>query len=225
MVDLDIAKAEDIYRFFYQSTCPYIPSYIDLSGLGSGNNASAFRSCKILKNEDTLTINVGWLADKNELITTDYLFNGSHFNGSVAVEIIGDRLSSLYDCFWGSHGITTFRWQNSENVTSIYSFCRDINIQEIIFGSLENCTSFYMAFGNGIKILKFTHWKQGDMSITPNVFAPESTHYIIQNAVSVADGATARTLTLSATAKANWKASDYYEEDLAVLTDKGITIA
>ena len=56
--------------------------------------------------------------------------------------------------------------------------------------------------------------------------SPESIHYLIQNAVNVVDGAEeGRTLTLHATAKTNWQNSEYYEQDLAVLEEKGITIA
>lgn len=53
---------------------------------------------------------------------------------------------------------------------------------------------------------------------------PESVHFILQNA----NGGTAEapiTLTLHATAKANWEASEYYEEDVARAQELNITIA
>lgn len=77
-----------------------------------------------------------------------------------------------------------------------------------------------------LKEVYFTKWKKYNIKLNESMqLKPKSIHYIIQNAMSVADGATARSLTLHATAKANWKTSEYYEQDLAVLTDKGITIA
>lgn len=76
------------------------------------------------------------------------------------------------------------------------------------------------------KEIKFVNWKNGSILLsTLEQLAASSIHYIIQNAMDVADGATARTLTLHAAAKTNWQNSEYYAEDLAVLSTKGITIA
>jgi hypothetical protein len=52
---------------------------------------------------------------------------------------------------------------------------------------------------------------------------PYSVHYILENAI----GSTSEpiTLTLHATAKTNWEASEYYEEDLVIASSKNITIA
>lgn len=93
---------------------------------------------------------------------------------------------------------------------------------------MEKCTSFSTAFYNTLALvtLEFDKWKQTDINLAQSSkLSAESIHYIIQNAVDVADGATARTLTLHATAKTNWQNSEYYEQDLAVLSTKGITIA
>jgi hypothetical protein len=79
---------------------------------------------------------------------------------------------------------------------------------------------------NSLKNLNLIGWKQTNISISESSkLSPESIHNIIQNAMDVADGATARTLTLHANAKTNWQNSEYYEQDLAVLEQKGITIA
>lgn len=79
---------------------------------------------------------------------------------------------------------------------------------------------------SSLATLKFTKWGKNNIPLNmTSVLTAESIHYIIQNAMSLAEGATARTLTLHATAKTNWQNSEYYEQDLAVLTDKGITIA
>lgn len=55
---------------------------------------------------------------------------------------------------------------------------------------------------------------------SPNI-TPYSIHFILNHTEST----TARTLTLHATAKANWEASEYYEEDLERAQQLNITIA
>lgn len=55
---------------------------------------------------------------------------------------------------------------------------------------------------------------------SPNI-TPYSIHFILNHTEST----TARTLTLHATTKANWEASEYYEEDLARAQQLNITIA
>lgn len=77
-----------------------------------------------------------------------------------------------------------------------------------------------------LKEVYFTDWKSYNINLVDSLqLKPKSIHYIIQNAMDVADGATARKLQLHATAKKKWQNSEYYEADLAVLEDKGITIA
>lgn len=118
---------------------------------------------------------------------------------------------------------------NSPKNTSCYSIAYNCMACEYIdLGDCGNVTNWTTAF-NAVWLCStiiFRNWKFGNVPI-PNTWAlsPESIHYIIQNAMDVAGGATARTLTLHATAKTNWQNSEYYEQDLAVLSTKGITIA
>lgn len=101
-------------------------------------------------------------------------------------------------------------------------------VSKLHIKSVKKSNGFSNTFYNltSLTELLAEEWMKYNISVaqSPNLL-PSSIHYIIQNAIDVADGATARTLTLHATAKANWEASEYYEQDLAVLTDKGITIA
>lgn len=111
------------------------------------------------------------------------------------------------------------------SMTYTFSGCQ---IKELIFTSFENIKKFTIPFSSLIALeqVRFVKWKQGDIGfVSEKKLSPESIHYIIQNAMNVADGATARTLTLHATAKTNWQNSEYYQQDLAVLEQKGITIA
>jgi hypothetical protein len=101
-------------------------------------------------------------------------------------------------------------------------------INKIILTSIKGGSSFNNTFTYNTRLvtLHFTEWMKGNISLVQSsILSPESIHYIIQNAVNLADGATARTLTLHAAAKTNWQNSEYYAEDLAVLSTKGITIA
>jgi hypothetical protein len=94
--------------------------------------------------------------------------------------------------------------------------------------NVSRATSFNEAFAvcSQLTNLEIGYWAKSDIFLGAcTKLTPMSVHYIIQNAMGVADGATARTLTLDATAKTNWQNSEYYEQDLAVLSTKGITIA
>lgn len=102
------------------------------------------------------------------------------------------------------------------------------NLREVYIDDISGLTNNIglVSDSKNVKIFNVAKWTKRNMALQyTQVLLPSSIHYIIQNAMSLAEGATARTLTLHATAKANWEASEYYEQDLAVLTDKGITIA
>lgn len=102
------------------------------------------------------------------------------------------------------------------------------NLREVYIDDISGLTNNIgiVSENKNVKIYNVAKWTKWNMALqyTP-VLIPSSINYIIQNAISLADGATARTLTLHATAKANWEASEYYEGDMAVLNEKGITIA
>lgn len=115
---------------------------------------------------------------------------------------------------------------NTTNLTNIFYFC--ISLKTIKYEDASKVIAFTRAF-SGCYLLEnlfLAKWGKADISLADSKkITPESIHYIIQNAMNVADGATARTLTLQAAAKTNWQNSEYYEQDLAVLSTKGITIA
>ena len=113
---------------------------------------------------------------------------------------------------------------------SVYN---NINITEIHLSSIAKCSNFTRAFYASLasniaqtRIVHLKEWRQGDISFQNySLLESESIHYIIQNAVDIDDGATARTLYLHATAKTNWENSEYYEEDEITRITKGIEIA
>lgn len=117
-----------------------------------------------------------------------------------------DKATTLEGCFENSSQLKLIELTSVEHVTSFKNTFLCINLEEI----------------------KFIRWKQGDITMnytSMHKITPESIHYNIQNAVDMIDGATARILYLTATIKTNWENSEYYEQDLAVLEQKGITIA
>lgn len=118
---------------------------------------------------------------------------------------------------------------NTDGVISMGSaFVNTSNLEKIELTSIRNVNNtIQSAFIStwALKELYLSEWKSYDITLTSSNLIPKSIHYIIQNAMNVEDGATARTLTITATAKTNWQNSEYYEQDLAVLEQKGITIA
>lgn len=129
---------------------------------------------------------------------------------------------------------------NSEDVlvTDLYYAFREcFNLKTINFvidlselGTTNNPNqSTNTTFNNCVELqyIRIKNWKKYNLQFPQSTnLSAESIHYLIQNAMNVEDGAEeGRTLLLQATAKNNWKNSEYYEQDLAVLEEKGITIA
>lgn len=149
-----------------------------------------------------------------------------YLNDNINVDIYG-----AFYCAQGLYSVKIYGTRSVKNLGSIFGnayFAKEIFVENV-----ESCTDFSDAFlsvgyydtWNQTEI-KFGHWKQANVNLNrTGSLSPESIHYIIQNAVDLADGATARTLTLHARAKTNWQNSEYHQQDLAVLSTKGITIA
>lgn len=135
---------------------------------------------------------------------------------------------TLNQTFSGCSNITSIEITTDSVTDFSLAFYLCYNVNVIKLTNVNNGVNFNRAFDEcrALTSLQISKWKQSNMSIPLSpILSPESIHYIIQNAMNVADGATARTLTLHATAKTNWQNSEYYEQDLAVLSTKGITIA
>lgn len=200
---IDTSNATSVQELFYNRIILVLPSviYLDCKKVSGTNRiASLFQNATFYTAIDEITIDVGDFADIQKALTGNEVFyTSTNINSCKKFNIIGDRLTSVGA--WG----------------------RGFNINELYFPDASRVSSFTNSF-TATKDKKIGNWKQTNLSLNASQ-PPESTHYIIQNAISLADGATARTLTLHATAKANWEASEYYNEDMAVLEEKGITIA
>lgn len=189
--------------------CNYAMKIVKLGNINYSNVTNAddmFSNCWSLKEID-------WENFKDtKLLTMARMFNDSCFN-------IGTMDFSK---------ITT---KYCENMSGLFHYSGGnftLNTKRILGLDMTSCTNAANIFRNRSSILEIeiTNWGKCDLSLnTQKSLSSSSIHYIIQNAMNVVDGATARTLTLHATAKANWETSEYYEQDLAVLEQKGITIA
>jgi hypothetical protein len=106
-----------------------------------------------------------------------------------------------------------------------------LSSKRIKFGSLANCTTFPTSMINTCEEFEFDDWKQGDLNLSAlNLLTPQSIRYDLDNAMTIEEGATNRTLILHADANANFIASfesedayNAYIEEIA--STKDITIA
>lgn len=155
-----------------------------------------------------------------EINTCFYNYTGK--TAKVSFPICEKDTQSL---FWGVRGLRKLHLETPK--VKILSNCvRECNELTELFWDVSSAeTLSYCCYNfNSLEIcniygLKATLSLHNHPSITS-----ESVHYIIQNA----NGGTADapiTLTLHATAKANWEASEYYAEDVIKAQELNITIA
>lgn len=227
---------------FYGCQLEYLPEYINLKN--TTNSSGLFRCVKFNNVPEILTINIGWLSDKNSKVDMREMFyQASKINGTVKKIIIeGDRVSFLGA--FAPHGnpflsCEEFECLNSQNITSVVDLFITSNApKKIKFGSLENCSDFKNWIGNTnyIETIEFDNWKKGNVVLFDgygNNINGASTQYIIEHAMSpeyddsgnVTNGVVARTLTLQSKAKANFEALPNCEELRTLATQKLITIA
>ena len=138
-----------------------------------------------------------------------------------------ENFSSILNACQSMYGIDISNWNLSGNCREMFSYA--IKAYNIISNAdISNVLNFDHAFTLCLQlqnIPNFIGWKQGNLSFPDSAnISSVSIHNLINNAKSVADGATARTLTLNATAKTKWQNSQYYEADQTMATEKLITI-
>ena len=194
--DFDISSATDTFQCWHECTkLKRLPNILDCRN-------STFLN-RLINNLPSLE-KFPQIKNTNNVKTFEFCFSNIRLNVDIAINT--DSAVTFYGTFYASQ------------------------YKSIILTSLRNATSFTNTYTNtnSLVTLKFTEWKKGDISLAQSsLLSAESINYIIQNALENvnADGTPTRTLTLHATAKTNWQNSEYYEQDLAVLPTKGITIA
>lgn len=109
------------------------------------------------------------------------------------------------------------------NTNAAFNGCTNLEQVELNIGGKMKTGGLTNTFygTSKLKVCHLVGWNSLSLNIPSPVLEPESVHYILFNT----EDATARTLTLHATAKANWEASEYYEEDVARAQELNITIA
>lgn len=206
-----------------------VPSIGHINATKCTNGVQFIRAAKILNIENNeIVIDCGMYSDNKSNCTFQNAFYGTTGDDECNFKILGDRLVNLRDMFANCKlQIGEFIFEDSGRVNDLAETFLNSFIKKIKLGSVENVGNFTSTFyTTALEEVKFSRWKRFDISLSrTEILSAYSIHYIIQNAMSVADGATARTLILHATAKTNWQNSEYYEQDSAVLTDKGIEIS
>ena len=105
-----------------------------------------------------------------------------------------------------------------ESLTSLDVSSFDTSNVKYVNNMFYGCTSL-------TDLNPFYNWKQGNVNLSSSPITPLAVHQLIERSMNASDGAIARTLTLHSTTKTNWQNSEYYNEDLALLQVKNITIA
>lgn len=147
---------------------------------------------------------------------------------NLVAEYFNIKPTNMNSCFVRCSKLPNIYTDCSNNTNFGNTFYGCTSVSKLHIKSIAKSTGFGNTFFDLVSLTELLaeDWKSHSINLQwSSKLIPSSIHYIIQNAMSVADGAIARTLTLHATAKANWEASEYYEQDLAVLEEKGITIA
>lgn len=150
----------------------------------------------------------------------------------IYVEIDSHNATSLFALFRSCSALKKVDI-NTDNATAMHQLCYNCPLlEEVYLTNVDKNTNFGAMFDNGtinVVTLKFSKWKQANIALGGlQKLIPQSINYIIEHALGEEDGVTARTLTLHATAKANWMDTtqnpdyDYYQ---AMATEKLITIA
>lgn len=108
------------------------------------------------------------------------------------------------------------------NFGNLFIFCYYLDEVEINIDKGTNLTNMF-TYCYYLKTAKVSGMASSLYLGSCSSLLPYSVHYILENAI----GSTSEpiTLTLHATAKTNWEASEYYEEDLVIASSKNITIA
>ena len=123
--------------------------------------------------------------------------------------------------------VSSFDTSKVTNMERFLAGCKKINNLDLSNFNVAKINNF-VEFFNTCYALKnfnpFFNWGKGNIALSSSPIVPLAIHQLIERASSVADGAVARTLTLAATTKTNWEASEYYEPDQAMATEKLISI-
>jgi surface protein len=124
--------------------------------------------------------------------------------------------------------LSSFNTSNVINMSSMFGYCRKLVSLDLSSFDISKVTvigSIFYYCDSLTNLNPFYNWKQGNVDLSYSPITPLAVHQLIERSMNASDGATARTLQLNSTTKTNWQNSEYYNEDLALLQVKNITIA
>lgn len=226
MYDFNVPNCTD-FRNMFSHSAP--PSITQINAEKATTFQGSFQNANLVNCQGDISINVGNKSTTNSnVVFTNAFQNTTNINLN-RFEIVGDRVSDLNALFFVAVGnINELVIESSENVTSVNNLIMNgVTVGKLILGSVERCTNFTNFTGNrNPSTVHFTRWKTTNIPLAQaSKLLPESINYIIEHALGEEDGATQRTLTLHATAKANWQQDAEYEKYAAMAVEKLITIA
>lgn len=131
----------------------------------------------------------------------------------------------IQNLFWGVRCLTSL-WLHTPLVTRMSNCVRECPELTDLYWDVSSATTLsYCCYNFKSLVSCHIYGLRATLSLSshPNITS-ESVHYIIQNANGGTSDAPI-TLTLHATAKANWEVSEYYAEDVAKAQELNITIA
>ena len=198
----DTAKVTNMGYMF--NNCTSLVS-LDLSSFDTANvtdMSNMFSGCESLTSLDVSSFDI-----------TNVIYMNSMFNNC-------QSLTSL--------DVSSFDTSKVTNMRYMFDNCSSLTSLDLSSFDTSKVTNMYYMFGycqSLTDLNPFYNWKQGDIDLSDSPITPLAVHQLIERSMNASDGAIARTLTLHSTTKTNWQNSEYYNEDLALLQVKNITIA
>ena len=124
--------------------------------------------------------------------------------------------------------LSSFDTSKNASLNNFFNHCYKLDDVDLSNFDVGNVVDFNYAINQCYELKKFNpfkNWKKSNFSLFDSAVAPIAVHQLIERSASVADGAEQRTLTLHATTKSNWMASEYYDADVVMANEELITIA
>lgn len=236
ITNIDCSTITGNANYMFHSLQNELLLYPPVIRLTKAKTADSFFRESYLSKKDTFTIDTGNYDEVGYGMAMSYFFRDASVNFK-KFEILGNRVTALnnfYDRGLGD-SMEEFICMGSENLTTIdglFAYVTNGKNKKIKFGSLAKLTAdFGITTNTGTEIFECDDWKSRNFNLSGlNNLTPSSIRYVLDNAMTIEEGATNRTLTLHATAKANFIASfesedayNAYIEEIA--STKDITIA
>jgi surface protein len=224
----DTANVTDMNGMFYY--CNSLTS-LDVSSFNTAkvtNMENMFYYCRSLTSLDLSSFNTAKVNNMN------YMFDGCESLTSLDLSSFDTaNVTDMHNMFYGCYSLTSLDVSSFDTAKvtymhSMFDSCSSLTSLDVSSFDTANVTDMSWMF-DGCESLTdlnpFYNWKQGNVNLSYSPITPLAVHQLIERSMNASDGATARTLKLKSTTKSAWESSEYYNQDLALLPVKNITIA